>query len=214
MPDAGHRRLRYRVAPGPDDVNRWLVTEPAAFRVRDHVSVCDGHEHGHDHHDDDEARAARPREIAGDAVDPIALEPVDEVVITTLVDNSYDALMGDTGPARRAPFPGVASVPAPQFEEGRTFPGLIAEHGFSALVTTRRGATSHTRAVRHRGVTRRDGDQLRATRPRCGRDRGRGAQPRPPRSRWRLPRAGPVAGPQRAAAHRAPAGLEPAPPRP
>ena len=77
-------------------------------------------------------------------MDPIALEPVDEVVITTLVDNSYDALMGDTGPARRAPFPGVASVRAPQFEEGRTFPGLIAEHGFSALVTTRRGVTAHT----------------------------------------------------------------------
>ena len=77
-------------------------------------------------------------------MDPIALEPVDEVVITTLVDNSYDALMGDTGAARRAPLPGVASVPAPQFEEGRTFPGLIAEHGFSALVTTRRGATAHT----------------------------------------------------------------------
>jgi 7,8-dihydropterin-6-yl-methyl-4-(beta-D-ribofuranosyl)aminobenzene 5'-phosphate synthase len=25
-------------------------------------------------------------------VDPIALEPVDEIVITTLMDNSYDAL--------------------------------------------------------------------------------------------------------------------------
>ncbi len=77
-------------------------------------------------------------------MDPVALEPVDEVVITTLVDNSYDALMGDTGPAHRAPFDRVPKVIAPQFEEGRTYPGLIAEHGFSALVTTRRGATSHT----------------------------------------------------------------------
>ena len=91
-----------------------------------------------------EVAATLPRPAEGTAVDPIALEPVDEVVITTLVDNSYDALMGDTGPARRAPFPGVASVPAPQFEEGRTFSGLIAEYGFSALVTTRRGATTHT----------------------------------------------------------------------
>ena len=91
-----------------------------------------------------EVAATLPRPAEGTAVDPIALEPVDEVVITTLVDNSYDALMGDTGPARRAPFARVPKVLAPQFEEGRTYPGLIAEHGFSALVTTRRGATSHT----------------------------------------------------------------------
>ncbi|NMH99282.1 MBL fold metallo-hydrolase [Pseudonocardia sp. K10HN5] len=61
-----------------------------------------------------------------------------------LVDNSYDALMGDTGPARRAPFPLVPAVPAPQFTDGATLPGLVAEHGFSALVTTRRGASTHT----------------------------------------------------------------------
>ena len=48
--------------------------------------------------------AARPRRAPGPAVDPIALEPVDEIVITTLMDNSYDALMGDTGSARRTPF--------------------------------------------------------------------------------------------------------------
>ena len=48
-----------------------------------------------------EAFASTPREAAGTAVDPIALAPVDEITITTLVDNSYDALMGDTGPARR-----------------------------------------------------------------------------------------------------------------
>ncbi|MHA6794886.1 MBL fold metallo-hydrolase [Pseudonocardia bannensis] len=91
-----------------------------------------------------EVAAAIPRPATAPAVDPIALEPVDEVVVTTLMDNSYDALMGDTGLARRAPFSRLAQVPAPQFEEGRTFPGLVAEHGFSALVTTRRGTTSHT----------------------------------------------------------------------
>ena len=38
-------------------------------------------------------------------MDPIALEPVDEVVITTLVDNSYDALMATPArpTARRCP---------------------------------------------------------------------------------------------------------------
>jgi 7,8-dihydropterin-6-yl-methyl-4-(beta-D-ribofuranosyl)aminobenzene 5'-phosphate synthase len=88
--------------------------------------------------------AARPRRAPGPAVDPIALEPVDEVVITTLMDNSYDALMGDTGPAHRTPFARTPAVPAPQFVDGRTVPGLVAEHGFSALVTIRRGAASHT----------------------------------------------------------------------
>lgn len=91
-----------------------------------------------------EVAATLPRPAEGTAVDPIALEPVDEVVVTTLMDNSYDALMGDTGPARRTPFSRLPQVPAPQFEEGRTFPGLVAEHGFSALVSTRRGNTTHT----------------------------------------------------------------------
>ena len=35
--------------------------------------------------------AHAPREATGEAVDPIVLEPVDEVVVTTLVDNNYDA---------------------------------------------------------------------------------------------------------------------------
>lgn len=88
--------------------------------------------------------ASAPRRADGPAVDPIALEPVDEVVVTTLMDNSYDALMGDTGPAHRAPFARMPGVAAPQFVDGRTVSGLVAEHGFSALVTVRRGATSHT----------------------------------------------------------------------
>ena len=36
-------------------------------------------------------RMAMPRPVTGSAVDPIMLEPVDEVVVTTLVDNVYDA---------------------------------------------------------------------------------------------------------------------------
>jgi 7,8-dihydropterin-6-yl-methyl-4-(beta-D-ribofuranosyl)aminobenzene 5'-phosphate synthase len=87
---------------------------------------------------------AAPRAIEGDAVDPIAIEPVDEVVITTLVDNSYDGLMADVGPARRAPMGRTPRVPAPQFVGGETVCGLVAEHGFAALVTTRRGDRSHT----------------------------------------------------------------------
>ena len=85
-----------------------------------------------------------PRPIEGAAVDPIALQPVDEVVITTLVDNSYDGLMVNMGPAFRTPMPLAARARSPLFEQGETVPGLVAEHGFSALVTVRRGDDSHT----------------------------------------------------------------------
>jgi 7,8-dihydropterin-6-yl-methyl-4-(beta-D-ribofuranosyl)aminobenzene 5'-phosphate synthase len=90
------------------------------------------------------ARRSAPRPAEGPAVDPIALEPVDDVVVTMLMDNSYDGLMPDMGPARRAALGLLPTVPAPQFEERRTYPGLIAEHGFSALVTVRRGERTHT----------------------------------------------------------------------
>jgi 7,8-dihydropterin-6-yl-methyl-4-(beta-D-ribofuranosyl)aminobenzene 5'-phosphate synthase len=105
----------------------------------------DGPAGGHDHdHGVDDARLAMPREAEGDAVDPIGLAPVDEVVVTTLVDNSYDGLMGDMGPARRRPMGRTPATDAPQFVGGTTVPGLVAEHGFSALVTVRRGDRSHT----------------------------------------------------------------------
>jgi 7,8-dihydropterin-6-yl-methyl-4-(beta-D-ribofuranosyl)aminobenzene 5'-phosphate synthase len=41
---------------------------------QDHATAADVH-------------AAMPRQVPGSAVDPIALEPVDDVVVTTLVDN-------------------------------------------------------------------------------------------------------------------------------
>jgi 7,8-dihydropterin-6-yl-methyl-4-(beta-D-ribofuranosyl)aminobenzene 5'-phosphate synthase len=86
---------------------------------------------------------ATPRPASGPAVDPIALEPVDEVVITTVVDNVYDALLSGDERVTRAPFTaGIAK--APQFETGSTTVGLMAEHGFSALVSVRRGSTTTT----------------------------------------------------------------------
>ncbi|QKW39852.1 MBL fold metallo-hydrolase [Actinomadura sp. NAK00032] len=90
-----------------------------------------------------EALASMPRPATGAAVDPIALEPVDEVEIVTLVDNVYDALLTGGERTRRAGS-GAGAVTAPQFEEGRTFAGMVAEHGFSALVTVRRGDRSTT----------------------------------------------------------------------
>jgi 7,8-dihydropterin-6-yl-methyl-4-(beta-D-ribofuranosyl)aminobenzene 5'-phosphate synthase len=97
--------------------------------------MCDGHAHP------DETAAAVPRPAAGPAVDPITLEPVDEVVITTLVDNVYDALLAGDERTTRAPF-SAGTARAPQFEAGSTAVGLMAEHGFSALVRVRRGDTT------------------------------------------------------------------------
>jgi 7,8-dihydropterin-6-yl-methyl-4-(beta-D-ribofuranosyl)aminobenzene 5'-phosphate synthase len=89
----------------------------------------------------DDVRAAMPHPVAGSAADPIALEPVDDVVITTLVDNVYDALLTSDDSITRAPF-SAGTAQAPQFESGRTNVGLVAEHGFSAVVTVRRGDTT------------------------------------------------------------------------
>jgi 7,8-dihydropterin-6-yl-methyl-4-(beta-D-ribofuranosyl)aminobenzene 5'-phosphate synthase len=73
----------------------------------------------------------------------IPLVPVDQVTITTLVDNVTDLLAVDAGPARR-PFIGDAvRGPSTLFEEGWAYEGLIAEHGFSALVTVTAGGARH-----------------------------------------------------------------------
>jgi len=73
----------------------------------------------------------------------IPLEPVDHVSVTTLVDNVTDLLALDAGPAKR-PFIGDAvRSPSALFDEGWMYAGLIAEHGFSALVTVTRGGAQH-----------------------------------------------------------------------
>ena len=90
-----------------------------------------------------QAATAVPRAATGSAVDPIALEPVDEIVITTLVDNVYDGLLEGDERATRAPL-SAGLAEAPQFETGLTAVGLLAEHGFSALVSVRRGPTTTT----------------------------------------------------------------------
>lgn len=87
--------------------------------------------------------AAAPRPAGGPAADPIPLRAVDEVTVTTLVDNFFDALLISEGDIIRPPF-GTGMVTAPQFTGGRTRAGLRAEHGFSALVTVREGSTRST----------------------------------------------------------------------
>jgi 7,8-dihydropterin-6-yl-methyl-4-(beta-D-ribofuranosyl)aminobenzene 5'-phosphate synthase len=87
--------------------------------------------------------AAVPRSFDEPAVDPITLPPVDEVTVTTLVDNTFDALLVSQEGVSRPPM-GTGVVDAPLFEGARTTAGLVAEHGFSALVTVRRGARRST----------------------------------------------------------------------
>ena len=68
---------------------------------------------------------------------------MDEVEVVTLVDNFFDGLLaGDQRVVRPSFRAGVAV--AAQFEGGRTVAGLVAEHGFSALVTVRRGGRATT----------------------------------------------------------------------
>jgi 7,8-dihydropterin-6-yl-methyl-4-(beta-D-ribofuranosyl)aminobenzene 5'-phosphate synthase len=68
----------------------------------------------------------------------ISLAPVDGVQITTLMDNSSDALLPDEGLVRRWGLVGTAAplavLPAELAEEKQCFDFLRAEHGFSAMV--------------------------------------------------------------------------------
>src|SRR3982750_862489 len=69
----------------------------------------------------------------------INLEPIDSGRITTLMDNVTEPLMPDQGPARRAPLgtgPGKATA---VMDNGEGPDALIAEHGFSVLVTLAKG---------------------------------------------------------------------------
>jgi len=54
-------------------------------------------------------------------MEPIALDPVDAVTVTTLVDNVTDALLADAGPARRAPFALATAGEVLRAEHGTRF---------------------------------------------------------------------------------------------
>lgn len=71
------------------------------------------------------------------------LEPVDSVVVTTLMDNVTDVFMPDQGPARRPPLMSSCRHPAATMEGGDVSSALIAEHGFSVLVTVTKNGTGH-----------------------------------------------------------------------
>ena len=72
-----------------------------------------------------------------------ALEPVDSVTVTTLMDNVTDIFMPDQGPARRAPADIGGRRPAAVMEGGLAPNALVAEHGFSVLVTVTKNGARH-----------------------------------------------------------------------
>jgi len=73
---------------------------------------------------------------------PIRLEPVDSVEIVSLMDNVTDVFMPDQGPARR-PGPPRRHRASSVMADGQTLDSLIAEHGFSVLVTVRKDRAEH-----------------------------------------------------------------------
>src|SRR5436309_7148590 len=75
----------------------------------------------------------------------LTLEPVDSVTITTLVDNYFDLLLMDQGPAKRLGLPTTETprVPAAALEEGQTADSPLAEHGFSAMLSVNSGGREH-----------------------------------------------------------------------
>lgn len=82
----------------------------------------------------------------------ISLQPVDEITLTTLVDNVTDISAVDQGPAKRPPLLGGATVPSRVSLEGWGSDALVAEHGFSALVIIRYGEVTR-RLLFDAGVT-------------------------------------------------------------
>ena len=132
-----------------------------------------------------EVRAARPR-APRTAVDPIGLRPVDEVVVTTLVDNVYDALLPGDDRVSRAPFKA-----RPELRSSRGRAPRWASRLSTASLRWSPFATEHVlhAALRHRALTRRHGDQRGPSRGRPLGHPGRRPQPRALRPRRRTCRA-------------------------
>ncbi len=77
-----------------------------------------------------------PRDAAvGEVAERLPLEPVDRVEVTTLIDNVTDVTLVSHGPAKRYPLGRWPKAPADTLEGSKGVDPLLAEHGYSALVT-------------------------------------------------------------------------------
>src|SRR5260370_287499 len=127
-PPPYHGDLRHLARPGPYDQNARHDF------LREEHSMCV-----------DESPRRNPHRLLHDVgpVEVLNLEPVDAVTVTTLMDNSLDLFMPDQGPAHRV---GPQQRPARQCSvmTDREVPdALIAEHGFSMLVTISKAGREH-----------------------------------------------------------------------
>ncbi|HEY8527062.1 MAG TPA: MBL fold metallo-hydrolase [Acidimicrobiales bacterium] len=89
----------------------------------------------------------------------LPLEPVDEVAVLTVCDNTVDMLLLDEGPVRRAGLARwlqgggpAAGLAAPTLASGKAIDPPQAEHGFSVLVEVRTGDRVH-RLLFDTGIT-------------------------------------------------------------
>jgi len=74
----------------------------------------------------------------------IQLQPVDSLTITTLVDNIYDVFMPDQGPASRSgPGSTKSRLPLGTMANGFVPDQLVAEHGFSLVLTLTTDGRTH-----------------------------------------------------------------------
>src|SRR5258708_13205872 len=71
------------------------------------------------------------------------LEPVDSVIVTTLMDNVTDVFMPDQGPAHRPPVVSAHRCVVATMEGGEAPEQLLAEHGFSVPVTVTHHGPPH-----------------------------------------------------------------------
>jgi 7,8-dihydropterin-6-yl-methyl-4-(beta-D-ribofuranosyl)aminobenzene 5'-phosphate synthase len=108
------------------------------------VPMC--HDHGHVHVPAVEA-VPHDAEWTGEVV---PLEPVDEVSLLVVCDNTVDMLLPNEGPARRVGLAAalaagtvVPVVGAPTLDGGKAIDAPRAEHGFSVLVEVRRADRTH-----------------------------------------------------------------------
>jgi len=73
----------------------------------------------------------------------LPLEPVDELTVLTVCDNTIDMLLSDQGPATRISLAGLSRparvLPAASMASGTAADAPLAQHGFSALVEIRKG---------------------------------------------------------------------------
>lgn len=84
---------------------------------------------------------------AGWTGEVLPLEPVDELSVLTVCDNTMDLLLPDEGPARRLSLAGIGRdtpmLQAPVLQDGKAPDAPLAQHGFSALVQIRKGGQAH-----------------------------------------------------------------------